>query len=297
MKLALKVDVDTYDGMRDGVPNFSALFRELGIKASFYIPFGPDASGRAIFRVFKKKGFLKKMLRTNPVKLYGFKTMLRGTLLPSPMIGASFPDIAKRVEAEGHELGIHGYHHVEWQDHLLEMSGTDIRRHYELAVSSFEKTVGKKSKAFAAPAWLCTGESLAIQDEFGFAYASNSRGRHPFYPSVEGKKFKTLEVPSTLPTLDEVLAWDGVRPETASSRITDAMKNSGLTTHVHSIHTEVEGTALFADFSAWVRSLKAEGVQFVTVKEIADAARGNAPVCEVALKNLPGRAGGVSCQI
>ena len=44
MRLALKVDVDTYDGMRDGVPNFLRLFKTLKIRASFYIPFGPDAS-------------------------------------------------------------------------------------------------------------------------------------------------------------------------------------------------------------------------------------------------------------
>src|SRR3989338_4219784 len=119
MRLALKVDVDTYDGMRDGVPNFLRLFKTLKIRASFYIPFGPDASGRAVFRIFKKKGFLKKMFRTNALKLYGIKTMLRGTLLSSPMIGASFPDLVKQIEAEGHELGIHGYHHVEWQDRLL----------------------------------------------------------------------------------------------------------------------------------------------------------------------------------
>ena len=70
MKLALKVDVDTYEGMREGVPNFLRLFKELGIRASFFIPFGPDESGKAIFRVFKKKGFLRKMFRTNALKLY-----------------------------------------------------------------------------------------------------------------------------------------------------------------------------------------------------------------------------------
>ena len=63
MKLALKVDVDTYEGMRDGVPQLLGLLRSLKITASFFIPFGPDESGKAVFRVFKKKGFLKKMFR------------------------------------------------------------------------------------------------------------------------------------------------------------------------------------------------------------------------------------------
>lgn len=298
MKLALKVDVDTYEGMRDGLPNFFTLFRELGIRASFYIPFGPDASGRAVFRVFKKRGFLKKMFRTNALKLYGWKTMLRGTLLPSPLIGASFPDLARRAEAEGHELGIHGYHHVEWQDHLPQMSEAQVRRHYEQAISGFEKALGKKPKSFAAPAWLTTETSLKLLDEFGFDYASDTRGRAPFYPVMGGRKFKTLQVPSTLPTMDELLAWDGIARENAGTRLSEEMKKSGIETHVHSIHTEVEGTALFADFSDWARRLKAEGIEFITVEKIAAAARNNpqTPVCEVVLGNLPGRAGPVSCQ-
>jgi len=298
MRLALKVDVDTYEGMRDGLPNFFALFKELGIRASFYIPFGPDASGRAVFRVFKKKGFLKKMFRTNALKLYGWKTMLRGTLLPSPLIGASFPDLARRTETEGHELGIHGYHHVEWQDHLLQMSESQVRRHYGQAISGFEKVLGKKPKSFAAPAWICTETSLKLLDEFEFDYASDTRGQTPYYPMMGGQKFKTLQVPSTLPTMDELLAWDGVNSKSAGIRLTDEMKKSGLETHVHSIHTEVEGTALFTDFSDWMRRLKSEGVQFITVGEIAQDARKNnrTPACEVTLGNLPGRAGPVSCQ-
>jgi len=298
MRLALKVDVDTYEGMRDGLPNFFSLFKELGIRASFYIPFGPDASGRAVFRVFKKKGFLKKMFRTNALKLYGWKTMLRGTLLPSPLIGASFPDLARRGEAEGHELGIHGYHHVEWQDHLPQMSESQVRRHYCQGISGFEKALGKSPKSFAAPAWLCTKTSLKLLDEFGFDYASDTRGRSPFYPMMRGIKFKTLQVPSTLPTMDELLAWEGVNRQNAPMKLTDQIKKSNLETHVHSIHTEVEGTALFADFSDWARRLKSEGIEFTTVGKIAAEARANpkTPICEVTLENLPGRAGPLACQ-
>ncbi len=299
MHLALKVDVDTYDGMQDGIPNFLKLFKELGIRASFYVPFGPDASGRAVFRVFRKKGFLKKMFRTNALKLYSLKTMLRGTLLPAPMIGSSFPQLAQDIEREGHEIGIHGYHHVEWQDHLPGMSEEKIRRHYELGISAFEKVMGKKPKAFAAPAWMITSASLGIQDSFGFKYASDTRGKHPFYPVVGGKQFKTLQIPSTLPTMDEMLAWDGVNIENFNAQLTLQMKALSLSTHVHSIHTEVEGTALFPVFSAWIRDLKRDGVEFVTLNEIADETlkNKNAPQTEVRMSNLPGRAGPVAVQI
>lgn len=295
MKLALKVDVDTYDGMRDGVPNFLKLFKETGIKASFYIPFGPDQSGRAIFRVFKKKGFLKKMFRTNPMKLYGPKTMLRGTLLPAPMIGSSFPEIARDVLKEGHELGIHGYNHVEWQDHLPAMSEEKVRRHLQNGIDAFEKAIGRKPKAFAAPAWLCTPASLKLLDDLGFEYASDTRGKFPFRPTMDGRRFKTPQIPSTLPTVDELLGAEGLTEATVHDHLTDCMKKSGIEVHVHSIHTEVEGTALFGVFSKWVRDLKKEGVEFVTLESIYRGLR-NPPENAVELGILPGRAGPVACQ-
>ena len=165
-------------------------------------------------------------------------------------------------------------------------------------ISGFEKALGKKPKSFAAPAWLTTETSLKLLDEFGFDYASDTRGRSPFYPVMKGLKFKTLQVPSTLPTMDELLAWDGVTQENAAERLNEEIRKSKIETHVHSIHTEVEGTALFADFSDWARRLKSEGARFTTVGEIAAAARANpqTPACEVAPGNLPGRAGPVSCQ-
>ena len=45
--VALKVDVCTHDGMRDGVPRLLALLSERRVKASFFLSFGPDNSGAA----------------------------------------------------------------------------------------------------------------------------------------------------------------------------------------------------------------------------------------------------------
>jgi hypothetical protein len=57
IQLAIKVDVDTCIGLKEGVPNLLALFRRCSVPASFFIAFGPDNSGKAIRRVFTR-GFL-----------------------------------------------------------------------------------------------------------------------------------------------------------------------------------------------------------------------------------------------
>jgi hypothetical protein len=52
--VGLKVDVDTHDGMRDGVPRLLEIFRKENVKATFFLSFGPDNAGKAIFNIFKQ---------------------------------------------------------------------------------------------------------------------------------------------------------------------------------------------------------------------------------------------------
>src|SRR5258708_30708895 len=83
-RVALKIDVDTFRGTRDGVPALLADLAAAGVRASFFFTLGPDNSGRAVLRVFRKRGFLGKMLRTNAARMYGWRTALYGPLLPAP---------------------------------------------------------------------------------------------------------------------------------------------------------------------------------------------------------------------
>src|SRR3954470_17757959 len=105
MKIALKVDVDTYRGTREGVPRLMELFKKHGAGATFLFSLGPDHTGRAMKRVFKKN-FLSKVRRTSVVKHYGIKTLLYGTLLPGPDIGRKGAEIFRSVKAAGFEVGI-----------------------------------------------------------------------------------------------------------------------------------------------------------------------------------------------
>ena len=68
--LALKVDVDTFRGMKEGVPAIAEILTGYGLKASFFISFGPDRSGLAVLQLLRPS-FLKKMIRTNAPGLYG----------------------------------------------------------------------------------------------------------------------------------------------------------------------------------------------------------------------------------
>jgi len=77
-QLALKIDVDTPVGLRDGVPTPQRALDARGIRASVHVACGPDHSGRAVRRLLRP-GLLAKMVRTNAPGMYGWRTLLCGT--------------------------------------------------------------------------------------------------------------------------------------------------------------------------------------------------------------------------
>ena len=124
-QLALKIDVDTYRGTREGVPRLVDALQRHQAQATFFFSLGPDHTGRAIKRVFRP-GFLSKVSRTSVVEHYGIKTLLYGTLLPGPDIGRKCADILRSVRDAGFEVGIHCYDHIRWQDHVADRKSTRL---------------------------------------------------------------------------------------------------------------------------------------------------------------------------
>jgi undecaprenyl phosphate-alpha-L-ara4FN deformylase len=292
MQLALKIDVDTRIGLREGVPRLLELLRRHGVKASFFVSFGPDHSGRAIRRIWRPS-FLLKMLRTNPLRLYGLQTLLSGTLLPSVPIGTENPDILHAIVADGHELGIHGYDHVRWQDHLEKMNEAEIEAELKKSMNAYESMLGTRPPCTAAPGWRCTPESLAAQDRLNFSYASDVRGSSPFFPTYSGRVFKTLQIPTTLPTLDELIG----RERRANDVLLSSLKD-GL--NVHTVHAEVEGRPYLSMFEDFLKEIRRRGVETVQLRDVAKQLLANGaesiPKLPAQRGNLPGRSGWVACQ-
>jgi len=291
-QLALKVDVDTYVGMRDGVPALQRALDARGIPASVYVSCGPDHSGRALRRLLKP-GFLAKMLRTNAPGMYGWRTLLYGTLLPGPPIARSFPDHLRALAAAGHEVGVHGYDHVYWHDRLNGLGAEETAAELRRGLAVFAELTGQPATAFAAPGWQCTANSLAAIDAAGLRYHSCTRGRAPYRPRAGGRVFATPEIPTTWPTLDEVYGRVGTDAPSLTSFYLAAVR-PGL--NVHTIHAEVEGMSLRPLFESLLDALRAR-VELVRLIDVADRLDLSAlPICDVANGTTEGRAGTVALQ-
>ena len=211
----------------------------------------------------------------------------------------------RSVAAAGHECGIHAWDHVDWHDRLPAMDEAEVRATVGKCHARFREIFGMPALVSAAPGWTATAASVAAQEAMGIEACSDTRGGPPFRPLLAGgRPARLVEIPSTLPTLDELLSFDefgasaAAREGTVRHLCRLVSESGGL--HVHSIHTEIEGgKALHGLFSRQLRAWKDGGVAFVT---LGNAARGllasgaEIPARPLAFGTLPGRSTPVAIQ-
>ena len=291
IRLALKVDVDTDRGTREGVPNLVADLKEAGAPACFLFSLGPDQTGRAITRVLRP-GFFQKVSRTSVVQIYGLRTLLNGTLLPAPHIGRRNAGAMRAVRDAGHEVGIHCYNHYRWQDYVQKMSLAEVREEFLSARVEFLRVFGGEAHAAGAAGWHSNARSREVYDEASLLYASDTRGEAPFFPRIGGRVFKTLEIPSTLPTFDELMG----RPEFPDDKIVPHYLSllRADRPNVFTLHAEIEGLGRRALFRELLAACKKAGVEFIRLDGLARellADRAAIPVCDQVLAEIDGRSG------
>ncbi len=297
MRLGLKIDIDTLKGLTEGVPALLRVLDPRGIKASFFAALGPDNSGRAVFRVFRQQGFLKKMLRTRAPSVYGFPTMLYGTLLPAPLIGRTAPEMLPRLRAAGHEVGLHGYDHVRWHDRLLTMTRNEVEQEIGAAQAAFRGILGEPAVSFAAPGWQTSRASREVLAGAGMLYASDTRGTHPYFPRFGSWVSPLLEIPTTLPTLDELWGFQGCDAEDFFGLVLSRLEDGKP--QVLTIHAELEGGPFREAFARFVDRCLERGTTFFRLADWAQELLRrpqDIPRAPVLRGRLPGRAGTVSCQ-
>ncbi len=296
MEVAIKVDVDTHQGLKEGVPRLARMLEQEGVSASFFIAMGPDNSGKAIGRVFRNRGFVGKMFRTNAVGMYGLRTVLSGTILPARPIALAFPSIVRDLKNRGFEVGVHGYDHVLWQDGIDRLGEDGIRTELEQAFEVYRAIFREPARSFAAPGWRENATSLKLLDTMGLNYRSDTRGQAPFRCLVEGRVLAAPEIPTTLPTLDEVMGRAGLKDAASVRRFyLEQFKDDAL--NVHTVHAEVEGMGQLENFAELIRALKQRGATFVRLDAVAARLQSaELPFCEVIRSEIPGRAGWVAAQ-
>jgi undecaprenyl phosphate-alpha-L-ara4FN deformylase len=292
VRAGLRVDVDTLRGTLRGVPELVRVLGRRGVAATFFFSVGPDNMGRHLWRL-ARPAFAAKMLRTRAARLYGWDVLLRGTLLPGPVIGRRAGGAIRAAAEAGHEIGLHAWDHHAWQARVERMEGGEIAAHLERGVRLLEALTGTPPTCSAAPSWRCTDAVLRQKRRYPFAYNSDCRGTAPFVPLLDDGTTGQLQLPTTLPTFDERVGRGGVTPEGYYGELLERLAAGGF--QVLTVHAEVEGIALSAAFERFVEAAQARGVSFVPLGELA-AAGGEPPVGRLERRGIAGREGWICWQ-
>lgn len=303
--LTLKIDVDTYRGTREGVPRLIRLLRQYRANATFLFSLGPDHTGWALRRAFRP-GFFSKVARTSVLEHYGFKTLMYGVLLPAPDIGRECAHEMRAARDAGFECGIHTWDHVVWQDKVRQRDMDWTRRRMQQSFDRYTDIFGETPHTHGAAGWQMNAHAFALLDAYGFRYASDGRAQldesgrlahpaaGPYRLHAGGQASSCVQLPTTLPTLDELLGRSIAGTVIDTGNIAAAIL--GLTEtprdHVFTLHAELEGQKLAPIFEQLLKGWLAQGYELASM---ADQYRriGNAPLPGLPMQwgELPGRSG------
>lgn len=289
--VGLRIDVDTLRGTHVGVPTLIKLLARHHIRASFFFSVGPDNMGRHLWRLLRPV-FLVKMFRTRAASLYGWDILLRGTLWPGPVIGKRCAGSLRGTAEAGHEVGLHAWDHHRWQTRLARLGQHAINDEIKKGYDMLTEILGRAPDCFAAPGWRVTSEALNALEQFPFRFQSDCRGHSVFRPVIEGQRLRHVQVPTTLPTYDELVGHT-CTPETYNGYLLNMIQPARL--NVLTIHAEVEGIvclALFRDFldKAGQRNIVFESLGDILCHNLEIAESG---ICQAAVAV---RDGWVACQ-
>src|SRR5437667_5072288 len=291
MIVALKIDVHTLRGTREGVPKLVDLLKMHDAGASFFFSVGPDRTGRAIRRVFRP-GFMRKVQRTSVVQHYGVRTLLYGTLLPGPDIGRRADDVMRHVRDEGFEVGLHSWDHTGWQDGVGDAGAAWTGRQMQLGCDRFTEIFKEAPLAHAAAGWQMNLHSLRLTQTLGFEYCSDGRGSHPHLPVWNAELIRCPQLPTTLPTLDELIGTDGITPANVAERLLEQTQSSIDEAHVFTLHAELEGMRLASVLERLIAGWKAQGYVLTSMRTLYERLQPLAlPRHEVGPGSVQGRSG------
>jgi peptidoglycan/xylan/chitin deacetylase (PgdA/CDA1 family) len=257
-QLALRIDVPGYSA-RTALPVLVDLLRTQGAGASFTFALGPDWLGRSLAR------------------------HCAGTL--------------KQVRDACFDLGIYGWKPGQWMKRIERMDAKWTASQLGLMTEAFTRVFEIPATLHAAPGWRSNPHALRLTQRLGFAYASDTRGRHPFIPVWNGEIVRCPQIPVTLPTLDELATSPRQDPAELIAAVLALTANPPLSGHVFSLQaTQALGKAPQA-LAHLLGGWREQGYEVTSIQSLAGhLVMDKLPRHEIVVGKVPGRNGTVLLQ-
>jgi undecaprenyl phosphate-alpha-L-ara4FN deformylase len=156
---------------------------------------------------------------------------------------------------------------------------------------------GSAPAAHAAAGWQTNAHMLQLVQDFQFSYTSDTRGRAPFWPAIGVTRSRCIEIPTTLPTFDELIGANGVTERTIADAIFAASQEPAAPGHVFTLHAELEGQKLAGEFARLLTRWREMNIALVSMNTFAAAIdRAIVPTAAIVYGEVPGRSGQLAVQ-
>ncbi|HID20008.1 MAG TPA: hypothetical protein EYP28_03585 [Methanophagales archaeon] len=190
----LRIDIDC---VRDAetLPVLLDMLNGNGVKATFFVATGPDNIARNMKNCINPLNLIRK----KAFKRYGL-AIFNGLVFKRQVQESKNLDL---ILDAGHELGLHGYDHYNWMNHLDSKSMEEIGALISCGCELFEQAFGFYPKSFASPGFMVNSSFLSVLDDFGFSYSSDFIAEQAFYPEIGDKVCRTLQIPVSMRSIGE----------------------------------------------------------------------------------------------
>jgi peptidoglycan/xylan/chitin deacetylase (PgdA/CDA1 family) len=259
--ICFRFDIDTRRGLVERVPPLLDLLDEVGIRATFFCVMGREANLWEIVRL----RLLADRDRKSPLNVDakgGKLSVLKAALFPGG-VGASHPEILLDIVGRGHELGPHGWSHIQWQRNL---EAIDVDRHLRRAMEAYEAVIGRPPAGFASPGRTCDERALRAFDAVGLRYAGDLDGRVPFRPDGH----RHLQLPITRFETVAQMRRRGLTDDDIVRAYLDDIEREPEYCCLYEHPDDLDGPAL-AIFQRVFVEVRARGLEPVTLSEAVDA--------------------------
>lgn len=118
---------------------------------------------------------------------------LPATFFVPGQIAERYPDLIRKIDAEGHEIGAHGYTH----ERFFEKTEAEQIEIIEKSQKIYERLTGKPAVGFRTPSGDWAENTPRLLYERGFSYSSSMRGDdRPYRTVIDGKVTDFIEIPT-----------------------------------------------------------------------------------------------------
>ena len=265
-------DVDHRVCVTDGIPRIREVCRDLGVPNTFFVNMGRSTNLREWLGkgLAGSKAKLSDMEAIHLVKKTGFARFVIETILSRP-VGLSFVGPLQALQADGHELGLHGgMDHVVWSRRFPRAAGGRPRGRRGGVARALRRAL-RPPVGFTSPGFRSDERVMRIVDRIGLAYDGDAIGGSPGKTDARGLPLRHWRIPVTLcgPRTVPFLEWHGARGTAEESVLGEVDRhldaNDLVVLYGHPCYEGVQADLLGRVF----RRVLDRGFRFVTHAEIA----------------------------